>query len=227
MEYLPGMSLQQLVDRHGRLPASRVIHLLRQTCEALSGRAHQLGLIHRDIKPANVFAAERGGVYDVAKLLDFGLAKPLMDQESTELSADGQITGSPLYMSPEQAIGEREPDPRSDIYSLGGVGYFLITGQSPFEGRKPLQVILAHVNEPIEPPSRLCPDVPADQEAVLMRCLAKDPSDRYQSVEELASALAECEDAGNWTRRMAGEWWRLRSSPSIPPPLPKEIAMAT
>jgi serine/threonine-protein kinase len=226
MEYLPGMSLQQLVDRHGRLPAARVIHLLRQTCEALS-EAHQLGLIHRDIKPANVFAAERGGVHDVAKLLDFGLAKPLMEQESAELSAEGQITGSPLYMSPEQAIGEREPDLRSDIYSIGGVGYFLATGNAPFEGRKPLQVILAHVNEPVEPPSRQVPDIPADLEAVLMRCLAKDPSDRYQSVEDLARALDDCDDANKWTRRMADEWWRLRSSPPLPPPLPKEIALAT
>lgn len=226
MEYLPGMSLQQLVERHGRLPAARVIHLLRQTCDALS-EAHQLGLIHRDIKPANVFAAERGGVYDVAKLLDFGLAKPLMDQESVELSAENQITGSPLYMSPEQALGEREPDLRSDIYSLGGVGYFLITGHAPFEGRKPLQVILAHVNEPIEPPSRLVPDIPPDLEAILMRCLAKDPNDRYQTAAELVRALNQCEDAHEWTRRMADEWWRQRSSPPLPPPLPKEIALAT
>ena len=226
MEYLPGMSLQQLVDRHGPLPAARVIHLLRQTCDGLA-EAHQLGLIHRDIKPANVFAAERGGVYDVAKLLDFGLAKPLMEQESAELSAEGQITGSPLYMSPEQAVGEREPDRRSDIYSLGGVGYFLITGHAPFEGRTPLQVILAHVNEPIEPPSRLVPGVPDDLEAILTRCLAKDPSERYQSVGELIRALDQCHDAGRWTRGMASDWWQQKSSAPLPPPLPAAVALVS
>ena len=130
MEFLPGMNLSELVRRYGPMPASRAIHLVRQACNALA-EAHDLGLVHRDIKPANIFAAIRGGRYDVAKLLDFGLAKPLMNVEAAQLTQEGAITGSPLYMSPEQAIGDREPDARSDIYAVGAVLYFLVAGRPP------------------------------------------------------------------------------------------------
>ncbi|MDG2382389.1 MAG: serine/threonine-protein kinase [Pirellulaceae bacterium] len=206
MEYLPGMSLQHLVEKHGPLPASRAIHLLVQTCDALA-EAHGQALIHRDLKPANIFAAERGGVYDVAKLLDFGLAKPLISNSSAELSADGLISGSPRFMAPEQGLGADEVDARSDIYSLGAVGYYLVTGRPPFEGDKPLKVIFAHANQPVTPPSALQKGIPDDLEAVLLRCLAKDPADRFQSVDELAQALGFCQDAGQWTRRDASVWW--------------------
>ena len=132
MEYLPGLSLAELVEKHGPLPPARAVHLLMQTCDALS-EAHSRGLIHRDIKPGNIFSAQRGGYYDVAKLLDFGLAKPISaDSVPVQLTQDGSITGSPLYMSPEQAIGDSEPDERSDIYSLGAVAYYLLTGRPPF-----------------------------------------------------------------------------------------------
>ena len=180
MEYLPGMSLAELVDRYGPLPADRAIHLLMQTCDALA-EAHARGLIHRDIKPGNIFAAERGGVYDVAKLLDFGLVKPLSDDKvPVQLTQEGTITGSPLFMSPEQALGDSEPDARSDIYSLGAVAYYLLTGAPPFEGDKPIKIILAHAHDPVVPPSRLRSDVPADLEQVVLRCLAKNPDDRYR-----------------------------------------------
>ncbi len=159
MEFLPGLSLQQLVDRFGPLPPERAIYLLRQTCDALA-EAHQLGLVHRDIKPANLFAAHRGGLYDVAKLLDFGLAKPVMEPSSSQLSAEGVITGSPLYMSPEQALGDTDPDVRSDIYSLGGVAYFLLTGHPPFESDRAIKVIFAHANQPIVPLSQWQLDIP-------------------------------------------------------------------
>ena len=206
MEFLPGMSLQQLVDKFGPLPASRAIHLLIQTCDALA-EAHGQGLIHRDLKPANIFAAERGGVYDVAKLLDFGLAKPLVSDSSAELSVDGLITGSPKFMAPEQGLGADEVDARSDIYSLGAVGYCLLTGRPPFEGDKPLKLIFAHVNQPVVPPSMLQDGIPEDLESVLLRCLAKDPADRFQSVEDLARALGFCQDAGQWTGKDANAWW--------------------
>ena len=138
MEYLPGLSLAELVERHGPLPAERVIYLLRQACQALQ-EAHAAGLIHRDIKPANIFAAFRGGRHDVTKLLDFGLVKPVAEAptSSIHLSQDGGITGSPLYMAPEQANGSRSPDPRSDLYSLGAVAYFLLTGRAHFRARTP------------------------------------------------------------------------------------------
>lgn len=206
MEYLPGMSLGDLVARYGPMPPERVVYLLRQACDAL-GEAHAAGLVHRDIKPANIFAAQRGGVYDVVKLLDFGLVKPLADKGAIELSIEGAITGSPLYMSPEQALGDADVDPRSDIYSLGAVGYYLLTGRPPFEGARPVKIILAHAHEEVIPPSRLRPDIPADLEQVILRTLAKRPEDRYPNVQALAEALAQCESAGRWSREDAARWW--------------------
>jgi len=207
MEYLPGMNLAELVRRFGALPPARALHLVRQACDALQ-EAHQMGLIHRDLKPANIFAASRGGVFDVAKLLDFGLAKPLMDVDGAQLTQDGTITGSPLYMSPEQATGDREPDARSDIYSLGAVLYCLLTGRPPFSDEKPLKVLIAHAHEPPRPPSQLNANVPDDLEMIVLRCLAKVPEDRYQSAAELAAALDECLDCGKWTREEARRWWQ-------------------
>lgn len=207
MEYLPGMNLAELVRRYGALPPARAVHLVRQACDALQ-EAHQMGLIHRDLKPANIFAASRGGVYDVAKLLDFGLAKPVMDDDVAQLTQDGTITGSPLYMSPEQATGDREPDARSDIYSLGAVLYCLLTGRPPFSDEKPLKVIISHAHETPRPPSQLNANVPDDLEAIVLRCLAKSPEDRYQSAAELAAALDECLEIGKWTREDARRWWQ-------------------
>jgi serine/threonine-protein kinase len=207
MEYLPGMSLATVVDRFGPLPPERVIYLLKQTCDALS-EAHGAGLVHRDIKPANIFAAARGGHYDVAKLLDFGMVRPMSNLEHTELTQAGSITGSPYFMSPEQATGEREPDARSDIYSLGVVAYVLLTGQPPFVGTQAIQVLVAHAQKTPVPPSEINGDVPEDLERVVMGCLAKAPEDRYQSAAELAAALERCQAAGGWDDAAAADWWR-------------------
>ena len=211
MEYLPGMSLADLVRQSGVLPAARVIHLVRQACDALQ-EAHGLGLLHRDLKPANLFASIRGGRHDVTKLLDFGLAKPLAGIDNANLTSDGMITGSPLYMSPEQATGDKEPDPRSDIYSLGGVIYYLLTGRPPFDDEKPLKVLIAHAHEMPQPPSKYRDDVPLDLEAVVMRCLQKNPDDRYQTVSELAAALDDCEQSNEWTWDDARRWWKNHES---------------
>lgn len=208
MEFLPGLSLSDLVERYGPLPAGRVIYLLRQTCDALH-EAHSAGLIHRDIKPGNIFAAQRGGIYDVAKLLDFGLAKPLIDadRDSIQLTQDGAITGSPLYMSPEQAMGENEPDARGDIYSLGAVAYYLLTGHAPFEGDTAMKVLVGHAREDAKPPSRWRSDIPGDLEQVVLRCLAKRPQERFQDALSLNQALVECKAAGEWSRQRAQQWW--------------------
>jgi hypothetical protein len=214
MEFLPGMNLSELVREHGPLPAARAIHLVRQACNALA-EAHDLGLVHRDIKPANIFAAIRGGRHDVAKLLDFGLAKPLLDADSAQLTQEGAITGSPLYMSPEQAIGDRDPDARSDIYAVGAVLYFLVTGRPPFDDEKPMKVLIAHAHEPPPPPSQLNPAVPDDVELIIMRCLQKSPDDRFQSAAELATALEDCDDYGRWSREHARSWWQERELPQI------------
>ncbi len=210
MEYLPGMSLAELVRRHGPMPPARVIHFLSQACDALN-EAHAAGLIHRDIKPANIFAAYRGGIHDVAKLLDFGLVKSPTDERwSAQLTVDGTITGSPLFMSPEQAVAESEPDRRSDVYSLGAVGYYLLTGKPPFEGDKPLKVMFAHAHNKLAPPSSRGIDVPDDLERVILRCLEKRPADRFQSAAALAAALSACRDADGWTRAEAAAWWQNR-----------------
>ena len=213
MEYLPGLSLAELVERHGPLPPERVIHLLRQACQALR-EAHGLGLVHRDIKPANIFAAQRGGLHDVTKLLDFGLAKRKAEAPAMQLSQHGTITGSPLYMSPEQASGMRA-DQRSDIYALGAVAYYLLTGHAPFRGENALSVMIAHARDAAPPPSALRGDIPADLERVALRCLAKDPADRYPDAASLEQALAACAAAGLWTEDRAAAWWRA-AEPATP-----------
>ncbi len=213
MEYLPGLSLEHLLERHGPLPAERVVHLLRQICQGLR-EAHQVGLIHRDIKPGNIFAAQRGGLYDVVKLLDFGLVKPVGENRSASLSQEGGISGTPLFMSPEQARGLGDLDARSDIYSLGAVAYALLTGRPPFEGANPLDVMIALVHDEVVWPSRHRTDVPADLERVILRCLAKSPDDRFQDVDSLEQALAECAAADRWTQWHAVSWWR-ENDPTI------------
>ena len=216
MEFLPGLSLEQLVSRYGRLPSERAVHLLRQVCNALR-EAHTHGLIHRDIKPANIYAAERGGVYDVAKLLDFGLVRQqVVAREDANLTQQGTITGSPQYMCPEQGMASGKLDARSDVYSLGAVAYYLVTGQPPFVGYSPMEIIVAHCRDPLTPPTEVNPDVPGDLEAVITRCMAKKPDDRFQDVASLDEALAACRCAGRWTDEMAAAWWREAQKKAIP-----------
>lgn len=215
MEYLPGLSISDLVKRFGPLPADRVIHLLRQTCDALQ-EAHSVGLIHRDIKPANIFAAERGGVYDVAKLLDFGLVKPVTTSGTDlQITQEGAAVGSPLYMSPEQATNSTAVDARSDIYSLGATAYYALTGRPPFTGDNTIQVVVAHARDPVIPPSQYCATVPLELEAIILKCLAKKPEDRYQTISDLEHALAACRDSGKWGNRQAQEWWQARQSQTV------------
>jgi tRNA A-37 threonylcarbamoyl transferase component Bud32 len=212
MEYLPGMNLDQLVEMHGPLDADRVIHLLKQTCDALQ-EAHAHGLIHRDIKPANIFAAHRGGIYDVVKLLDFGLARPLSARIDPGLTNEGTITGSPLFTSPEQAVGDAA-DERSDIYSLGVVAWWLLTGQPLFDDKNPLKILVAHATQDPGQLQDYCKTVPQDLERIIMRCLLKKPDDRFQSVEDLRNALLSCDSAAHWTQKDAVVWWRNHGCPN-------------
>ena len=149
----------------------------------------------------------------MAKLLDFGLVKPVTAQgENVELTQEGAITGSPLYMSPEQATGDNS-DARSDIYALGAVAYYLLTGRPPFHSVVPIKVILAHASEIPKPPSDFVDDVPSDLEAVILRCLEKKPADRFQSAEELRHALLNCDSASEWSRDEAADWWSNHGCP--------------
>jgi eukaryotic-like serine/threonine-protein kinase len=217
MEYLPGPTLEEMVKQQGPLPPARVVHLLRQVCAALR-EAHGKGLIHRDIKPGNAIVCERGGICDVVKLLDFGLARPVADEAN--LTQSGAILGTPAYMSPEQASGAGVPLPQSDVYSLGAVASYLLTGRPPFVRGAAVQVMAAHLTDPVRPPSHLCPGVPADLEAVVLRCLEKGTADRWPSAEALDEALARCACAGEWTQAAAVEWWQSRSDvqPAAPEP---------
>jgi serine/threonine protein kinase len=184
-----------------------VVYLLRQVCGALR-EAHAAGLIHRDIKPSNIFAARRGGMDDVAKLLDFGLVRAALTAGRPHLSGEGQILGTPLFMSPEQATGGREQDERSDIYALAAVAYYLLTGRPPFEGDHGIAVMIAHARDPVVPPSQVRPGIPKDLERIVMRCLAKDAAERYPDAASLERALAACACAGNWDQDQASRWWR-------------------
>jgi serine/threonine-protein kinase len=211
MEYLPGLTLEQLVERHGPLPANRAIHFLRQVCGALR-EAHAIGLIHRDIKPGNVMICERGGRHDIAKLLDFGLVIPLGGNPGGEkLTQQGVIVGTPAYLSPEQAGGQAEIDARSDIYSVGALAYFLLTGKPPFAGRSGIKVLAAHLYEPPAPLNAQRSEVPAELEAVVLKCLAKNPAERYSDVRSLEAALAGCDSGRLWIEEDAAEWWQVRA----------------
>jgi serine/threonine-protein kinase len=207
MEYLPGLSLAEMVERYGPLPPARVVYLLRQVCGALR-EAHAAGLIHRDIKPSNVIASRRGGSDDVAKLLDFGLVWPTATARATHQSALGPVLSTPLFMSPEQATASRELDERSDIYSLVAVAYYLLTGRPPFEGENGIAVLIAHARDPVVPPSRVRPGIPKDLERVILLCLAKDAAERYPNAASLERALGACACAANWDHDQAARWWR-------------------
>jgi serine/threonine-protein kinase len=208
MEYLPGLTLHELVKRHGPLPPARIAHFLRQVCDALA-EAHAIGLVHRDIKPTNVMVCQRGGVPDVAKLLDFGLVQTRFAHAvDHNLTQQGTVIGTPAFLSPEQAGGGDNVDARSDIYSVGALGYFMATGQAPFGDRSPIKLIAAHLYESPAPLTSHRSDVPPDLEAVILKCLLKNPADRFPDISSLAAALADCRKVKRWTIEDATTWWR-------------------
>jgi len=210
MELLDGLDLATLVERYGPLPAGRVVPILRGVCHSL-GEAHERGLIHRDIKPANIFICRLGPDFDYVKVLDFGLVKET-DRKAggaTALTRDGVVAGTPAFMAPEAALGDGKLDGRADLYAVGCVAYWLLTGQPVFAGDTPVATLLKHVQEaPIPPSRRTEMEIPADLDAVILACLAKDPAARPQTAEELDSRLAAC-SVEPWTRSKAKEWWML------------------
>lgn len=217
MELLDGMDMDSLVKRFGPLPAARVLYFLLQVCDSLS-EAHDLGLIHRDIKPKNIFVCRLGRNFDFVKVLDFGLVKQVGGGQDQSLTQDGTTTGTPAYLAPEAARGSKDIDARSDIYSLGCVAYWLLTGQTVFEGATAVATILKHVTEaPMPPSERTENGVPADLEKVILQCLEKDPEKRPQDVEELSSLLSHCEESRSWRRKEARAWWRIHLPSSTTP----------
>ena len=210
MELLDGLDLEHLVKQYGPLPPARVVHLLRQACDSLA-EAHDAGMIHRDVKPGNMYVCRIGRRWDFIKLLDFGLvigAEGFADAD-TRLTTEGTITGTPAYMSPEAVVQARELDAQSDIYSLGCVAYWLLTGNLVFDADNPVAMALAHAKDAPPPPSeRTELAIPSSIERIVLACLAKDPADR-PNTDELAALLDAC-DVDAWTQQEAREWWELR-----------------
>jgi serine/threonine-protein kinase len=214
MELLRGLSLDALVRRFGPVKPNRVVHFLRQACHSLA-EAHDRGLIHRDVKPGNIFTCRLGREHDFVKVLDFGLVKARGAAQfgATELTAEGIAAGTPAFMAPEMALGKSEVDGRADIYGLGCVGYWLLTGERVFEEDTPLATVVAHVQEKPKPPSlRTEVEIPEALERVIMACLEKDPADRPDSAMELDAMLAAVAPEERWTADHAREWWMLHLS---------------
>jgi serine/threonine-protein kinase len=207
MELLEGLTLESLVRRHGALPAGRVVHILRQVCASLE-EAHVRGLVHRDIKPANIHVGRLGLVDDFVKVLDFGLVKPISEgtMEHSLATRGGLVIGTPGYMAPEMALGA-QVDGRADLYSLGCVAYYLLTGRQVFEGDTVMKVFAQHLQAVPTPPSQRGPhSVPPDLEQIVLSCLAKTPEDRPRSAAALDHQLAAA-DVEAWSDADARQWW--------------------
>ena len=212
MELLNGLDLETLVRRHGPLPAERVTYLLRQVCHSLA-EAASYGLVHRDIKPANLFVCRYGGDCDFVKVLDFGIAKEadhLMETGAIGLTREHGLRGTPAYIAPEQALGGSGIDGRADIYAVGCVAYFLLTGQLVFTGDTPMAVVVHHAHTlPIPPSERSELPIPPALDRLVLSCLAKDPAERPQSARDLSQRLAAIDGGSPWTDERAREWWDL------------------
>jgi eukaryotic-like serine/threonine-protein kinase len=210
MEFLDGIDLQRLVEENGPLPVARAVHLLTQAADALA-EAHQVGLIHRDIKPANLLVSSKPRRPDHVTVLDFGLAKDF-SQSDPGLSSAESITGTPLYMAPESIVDPAQVDARSDVYALGAVAYWLVTGSTPFIGKTIVEICAAHLHTAPEPPSRrVGHELSGEFEAVVLQCLAKNKVDRPPSASALFDRLRAI-DSSQWTREEAQRWWDARPS---------------
>jgi serine/threonine-protein kinase len=208
MELLEGIDLESFVKQYGPAPAPRAMHWLHQACASLA-EAHERGLIHRDVKPANLYTCRYGLQTDFLKVLDFGLVKSenVSDPGATRMTLEQGATGTPAYMPPEIALG-KEADERSDVYALGCVAYWLVTGRTVFDGSTPMEVVIQHAREePVRPSLRTELEVPDDFEAIILQCLRKDRADRPATAGQLARELAACTDFGAWTDESSRRWW--------------------
>jgi serine/threonine-protein kinase len=213
MELLDGITLQKLVTTFGPQPAQRVRAILLQICASLE-EAHGAGLVHRDLKPSNVMLCKVALAHDFVKVLDFGLAKCAACADGIELSIDGMTGGSPGYIAPEVALGRSDVDGRADIYALGCVAYFLLTGSLVFPAATPTAMALKHLQlQPTPPFERTELPVPVDLDRVIMHCLAKDAAARPATVREVAERLTACDFPG-WTPEEAAAWWQRHLPPT-------------
>ena len=213
MELLDGLDLDTLVRQYGPLPAERVVHILRQVCSSLQD-AHGNGLVHRDIKPANVVVSRAGTTFDFAKVLDFGLVKldtaRKSEDDAVRLSTEGSTSGTPAFMAPEVVLGVADTDHRVDLYALGCVGYWLLTGKLIFEGRSAVEVMFHHAHTPPPRPStRSELPIPAPLEDLVMQCLEKDPARRPTSAEAVSTGLDSVSLESAWSVERAERWWAM------------------
>ena len=213
MELLNGLDAERIVKKFGPMPAERVIHLIRQVCHSLS-EAESLSLVHRDIKPANIVLCRYGEDYDFVKVLDFGIVKAIHEPGHTggtttvpALTAE-HVVGTPAFIAPEQVLGRRRVDHRADIYATGCVTYWLLTGELVFTGDTPMEFLIQHTQATPRPPSaRTELPIPKELDAIVLACLAKDPSDRPQTARELARRLEAVPVSHEWTADVARAWW--------------------
>lgn len=212
MELLEGLDGEELVEMAGALPPGRVLYLMQQVCGSLA-EAHAVGFIHRDIKPANLMVCDRGGVPDMVKVLDFGLVK-LTQSNDAKLSVAGGLLGTPLYMAPEAMTAPDELTAAADVYSLGAVAYFLVSGREVFTGSTIVEVCAKHMTSKPPPPSRHKP-CPEQLEALILRCLSKDPKDRPAHAGELLKELRKLEGIDPWSEDDAQRWWDEVGSPHV------------
>ena len=211
MELLIGRDVESLVREFGPLPANRAVFLLRQICHSLAD-AHARSLVHRDIKPANIYVCRMGLDYDFAKVLDFGLvkssARDQVENTATALTMEHTTTGTPAYMAPEIILGDAEVDRRADVYAIGCVAYYLLTGQLVFEADTTMKMLLQHVHAPVVPPSERSElPIPADIDALVMSCLEKNPDKRPQDAEVLFRLVSNCRGGDSWNSELAKVWW--------------------
>jgi eukaryotic-like serine/threonine-protein kinase len=209
MEMLQGMDLQKFVEKYGPLPSNRAVYILKQVCGSLA-EAHGKGIIHRDLKPSNVFLTERGGIYDFVKVLDFGLAKEFRKPSEANLTQAGALLGTPRYIAPESVHSQGVVDGRTDIYMLGSVAYWILTGHPPFESTSSVDLLVDHVKTIPRRPSQISElSIPEEMDAIVMRCLEKLPENRFQTPEQLSEALSRIPSLPHWRQREAKEWWSL------------------
>jgi len=207
MEYLPGINLWDLIEKYGPQPEARIIHILLQVCASLE-EAHHVGLIHRDIKPENIILCERGGNYDVIKVLDFGLVRYVPENNKKGVPRHEQAVGTPQYLAPEAIVTPDKTDERTDLYAIGAVAYYLLTGSDVFQSKNPIEVCRKQINDAPEPPSkRLERPISKDFEEVILSCLEKEPELRPQDATKLTEVLKGCCDYGRWSQAEAADLW--------------------
>jgi serine/threonine-protein kinase len=215
MEYLEGLSIDEVVARSGPMPVARLLHALLQACGSLA-EAHARGWVHRDVKPQNLLLCVRGGRHDVAKVLDFGIVKQVRNPHTRDITQYSRILGTPLYMAPERLRNPADADARADVYALGAVAWFALAGRAPFEAQTEHDIVYRVLNEPAPPLAEAVPGVPAELSELVARCLAKERGDRPDGVDAMRAVFARLALVHPWSEEEARAWWERHGAPAGP-----------